>query len=145
MGKVYIHYGSDMYDPGRMREKPWPFKDKPTYGLWGCDINEPYGWKEWSEDNDFHTDRLSKSFKFKLRENTRLLEVHKIKDICKYTYYDDYLESWCLNFQELSKDFDALELFIDDDYNRLHYSSIFWSWDINSIVVWNPDSIIQVD
>ena len=40
-----------------------------------------------------------------------------------------------------SEGYDALELFISDNYYTLHHG-VFNTWDCDSIVIWNPEIII---
>ena len=42
-----------------------------------------------------------------------------------------------IDFDRMSKDYDGLELFILDDYCNLH-DGMFYTWDCDSIVIWNP-------
>ena len=58
MDTIYIHYGNDKFEPERLRVREdrdsYQEKIKPS-GLWACDENASWGWKEWCENEDeFH-------------------------------------------------------------------------------------------
>ena len=69
---VYIHHGSDQYDPCRfikVRNGDWMPKPANGTGLWGSRSDESadelyYGWERWCRDNHFNLGRLSNSFRF---------------------------------------------------------------------------------
>ena len=70
---IYIHYGSSKYDPNHFvtprNSDGRCIYNKPLGGLWASRTDSDYGWKNWCEDNEFHTDNLSSAFKFKLRDD----------------------------------------------------------------------------
>jgi len=35
-----------------------------------------------------------------------------------------------------------MEVYMNDNYNELHNTPIFYVWDVDSLVVWNPDMVI---
>ncbi len=142
----YIHYGIDKteYDPMRVvQETKNHLRSKPSRGLWASPLREgAYTWKEWCESEEFHTERLNASFKFSIKDTARILEVHSEDDILPYLVKDPYDQA--LNEEVLFEKFDGIELFISDDYPTLHYG-FFNSWDVDSVVVWNPDVIDILD
>ena len=63
MNQIYIHYGSDKFEP----EKFQPIKNKmlsvkPTGGLWASPVNAKEGWRQWCERNNFQYCDLKKIF-----------------------------------------------------------------------------------
>lgn len=154
----YIHYGIDKteYDPMRVvQEKKNHLHSKPSRGLWASPLREgAYTWKEWCESEEFHTERLSTSFKFSIKDTAKILEVHSEDDILPYLVKDPNDHGYLrfgktsmmdsLNEEVLFEKFDGIELFISDDYPTLHYG-FFNSWDVDSVVVWNPDVIDILD
>ena len=56
-----------------------------------------------------------------------------------YGWFVDYK----LNLEKIYKHFDAMELHLSDDRNGLRDTNVFYGWDVDSIVVWNPDVIVS--
>ena len=176
--KEYIHYGSKEFDPKLVDKslevmrnfepydgvgkfnmiKNYGFKPK---GLWASPVNAAYGWKEWCESEEFHTERLNSSFRFTLSNKAKILKIRTEKDIMDYLILSDYTKDRikndkCLkitknikiytstsdrfNLSKLAEDYDGIELFLSDNYNSLRYS-VFYSWDCDSICIWNKDII----
>lgn len=151
MSKIYIHYGSDKFE----LEKFKPIRNmslftKPYGGFWGTPIDTPENWYNWCIGNNFHLERLEKSFQFKLKKNTRLLyidDVEQLKSLPKAPNGFE-LAAWeCLDFEKLKEKYDAIEITLSEEktqdpdiywgglYNRLY------GWDCDSIVIMNPDCI----
>lgn len=99
---IYIHYGSDHYDPALfipIRNGDWKPKPADGTGLWASREGEPvyhngeyagsvyedgrvvYGWREWCEDNDFQLKRLDTFFRFRLKPNAHLLLLSSPEDL----------------------------------------------------------------
>ena len=141
---IYIHYGDDKFIPEKFdeikNECGWP---KPMGGLWASRTDTDWGWKDWCSSEDFHLDSFSKSFKFKLKEGSKVLEVHHVNDIDKYIINTNKFPK-SINFEKILIDgYDAVELFHGDNYNELH-DGIFYSWDCDSIVILNKECIIPL-
>lgn len=133
---------------------------KPLYGLWGSRVDAEYGWKDWCADSGFRECSEGNKMEFVLVEDSKVLEVHKETDILPYIVSRlpqfDYSPFQILEnrstsimdgiiFDKLGNEgYDGLELFISDDYLRLH-NGVFSTWDCDSIVVWNFDAIKIID
>lgn len=150
--KTYIHYGNDHFDMDIFTEKARlkrdnNFLNKPPFGFWASPIDSHYfTWKDWCESENFRTDRFDKSFIFALREDARILTVRRNADIIPYLKDSGWLGTKVLDFNVLMTKFDGIELIHGDNYNELHLSpGYFYSWDADSIVVWNPYIIVPVD
>lgn len=153
MSKAYIHYGSEKFDMDKFLE----IKDrgllnpgrntcinKPDYGFWASPIDTDFGWKEFCVNEDFRTDRLSESFTIELSDDAKVFTVTKLDDIpSDYIFRKNRYgaEYYNLNFDRIMKDYDAMELIHSDGhYSELH-NDLFYSWDVDSIVIWNPQII----
>ncbi|MBQ9657636.1 MAG: hypothetical protein IJV31_02575 [Clostridia bacterium] len=142
--KIYIHYGARHFDKNLFQEiKNIPFV-KPEGGLWASDVKAKYGWKQWTEDNCFMTDKYREDncFKFKLKENAKILMLKSKKDLEKLPKYNvptfnSKLFNW-LDFEELKKQYDAIEILIDQLYWELY------GWDCDSILILNKEIIEEV-
>lgn len=155
MGKLYIHYGHRNFSKERvtkMRNGPGGNMaiNKPDFGLWGSPVDCEFGWKEWCESEDFHTDTLDRYFVFKVKDGAKIFTVRKNDDISDYLctpymYTIEYMfPPKYIDFNKIMKEYDGMELIHEDNYSSLHYS-YFYSWDVDSIVVLNPDAIEVVD
>lgn len=154
MSKAYVHYGAKAFDHDKfleLKDKGILHHDwrkginKPDYGLWASPVDTDFGWKEFCTNEDFRTDRLSESFTIELSDDAKVFTVTKLDDIPS-----DYItesknrygaESYNLNFDRIMEDYDAMELIHSDGhYSELH-DGLFYAWDIDSIVIWNPQII----
>lgn len=151
--KIYVHSGSKTFDKYIFHKisnrEHWV---KPMGGLWGSPLNSAYGWKQWCEDNNFnHTIGFDKygdknnEFLFRLKPNARLLYIDNSAQLLDLPTIDDELMSktyTLLDFEKLEKEYDAIEVSISSD-QQLYYD--LYGWDVDSILVMNPDSIEIVD
>lgn len=155
MRKQYIHYGNDHFDIDIFKEKQSNGFDnsllcinKPPYGFWASPIGSDYWtWREWCENENYHTERLEKLFKFTLTKNARILTVKSREDIFPYLINSNILERKILDFSTIMTSFDGIELIHGHDgknFMDLHYNE-FYSWDVDSIVIWNPYIIVPME
>lgn len=149
----YIHYGADEYDPKLTRQNGLGVNwtkisiGKPN-GLWASPVKSESGWKNWCEDNDYCTDRLTKYFKFKLKNGAKILEIREFSDILDYFVKSKHgwlvwINGDCynayLNSKKLIENFDGMELYLSENWQlRDQY---FYTWDCDSICIWNPDVV----
>lgn len=150
--KTYIHYGNDHFDMGIFREKARlqrdnSFLNKPPFGFWASPIGSHYfTWKDWCECENYRTDTFDKSFIFTLKEDARILTVRRNADIIPYLKDSGWLGTKVLDFNILMTEFDGIELIHGTNYEQLHLlPGYFNSWDVDSIVVWNPYIIVPVN
>lgn len=143
---VYIHYGHDKF------RVPDPIKNirfftKPKGGLWASRKDDEDGWKNWCEREEFHLDLLDRSFEFTLKDSANVLVLNDREqlDYLPGLNYDGYFynkyewTSECyLDFEKLSKEYDAIEL-----ANINYFYWALYGWDCNSILIMNPD-IVEV-
>lgn len=141
MNKIYIHYGDDVFYPGLIHG---PHNDehfnKPLNALWASPEKSNYSWEVWCKMNDFHTDRLDKFFRFKLKEGAKVLYIDsldKVKLLPKLL--SEYLAIQPYDFDLLkSMGYDAVEISISDCGDL--YMALY-GWDCDSITVLNPDVV----
>lgn len=140
MSKIYIHYGSTKFDKEKFNEeiKNEPHWSKPANGagLWASPINTDFSWKHWCESEQFRECSEDNCFKFKLKDNAKVLTVTKLSDVSNYIIGSIY-SGW-LDFEKMVVNgYDAIELIHGDNYRELHFS-LFNSWDCDSICIFNP-------
>lgn len=155
---MYIHYGADHFDkslfkPVKNRDIKW-VKPIAGTGFWASDINAKWGWKDWCESEDFHIERLDTSFKFSLIPDARVKHIRSLNDLLDLPCIgerpvydtDKYKRSWLMpqyyiDFEKSSEQYDAIELHLSDFYALY---DILYSWDCDSILIMNPDIIMEV-
>lgn len=145
---VYIHYGDDKFEkPGSIRNLDQ--FTKPSGGFWASRKGDPFGWKRWCEREDFRLNRLERSFEFVLKDFAKvavlsnskdLIPMPKLKDSWKphKDSHDLFVDWCCLDFEALSKIYDAIEI---TNIRELYWD--LYGWDCNSILIMNPD-IVEV-
>lgn len=149
----YIHYGASEFDPGKFKPiKNKPLVAKPQGGLWGSRINSPLGWDVWCKREEFHIEKLEKSFEFTLAENANVLFLDS--SVCleglptvEHELMPTFSAWVCLDFEKLLESgVDAIEITISGDKSRGGYlESLYqklYTWDCDSILVLNKDVVL---
>ena len=133
----YIHYGSSEFDINRFEKiKNAKLYFKPSGGLWGSRVDITTGWKEWCRSTKYKCN-LKKHFIFSLKEDAKVLTINNNEQLKNLPKRKDILDG--LDFEVLSKEYDAIEVFISEDRD-LYFS--LYGWDCDSIIVMNLDKII---
>ena len=138
----YIHYGSDKFDINKFEIiENRAFFPKPTGGLWASRIDAIYSWKDWCIKENFCTDSLNEYFIFSLQESAKVLTIDNTEKLKNLPKTDDIVGGMyiTLDFEKLSKEYDAIEVLISEDPD-LYFS--LYGWDCDSIVIMNPNIII---
>lgn len=165
MSKTYIHYGSDKFDIDKFHgfEKTLYSdlainKPAPKVGLWGSPTDCWLSWRDWCEGEEFHTEALEKAFTFTLSPSAKILTVRRCTNINPYLKYWSDIDPMysgsmysgynslfkAIDFQAIFDDgYDGVELVHSQKYYMELHMGPFYSWDVDSIVVWNPDVIIS--
>ena len=118
---------------------------KPRGSLWASGTDVEYGWKDWCNAEEFRECKEENSFTFSLSPNANILYITSVNDLNGLPTVEDKFglnfSSWVLlDFEKLSKEYDAIEVSISSDCD-LYYK--LYGWDCDSIVVMNPDIIIN--
>jgi hypothetical protein len=145
----YIHYGHDKFDKNLFKEiKNREVFVKPSGGLWASNNNYEISWEKWCINEGFKTDSLKLFFEFKLSENSKILIIDSADKLYKLPKikmnnspilgsYNVYLD-----FEKLKKDYDAIEVLISKDFDRLYWD--LYGWDCDCILIMNKDIIIPL-
>lgn len=142
--KVYVHKGSSNFDKTVFREiTNAPIWVKPLGGLWASPEESDYGWEQWTQDNDFMTDKYVDEFRFTLRPDAKVLYINSAEDLDDLPKIKPEIETtWVtLDFAKLKDMYDAIEVLISAD-NRLYW--LLYGWDCDSLLVMNPDVVEQI-
>lgn len=145
--KIYIHYGHDNFDintfisPRNRYKKPEGFRDrgnevsfycsKPIKGFWGSPIDSEYGWDEWRKEEEYGDYNNEKNIKFRVIGN-----IYYINSVEKaYALRDE--DGW-IDWGKVFEEYDAVEISLTE-CPELY--DVLYGWDVDSIVVGNPESI----
>lgn len=155
MSVIYKHYGAEKFNKDMVDQA---FKSaiqinsyKPM-GLWACRKDSEYDWSDYLlNEGDGLEDKvnsLDKFFYFKLKNSAKILNIYKPEDIADFVAFDDrYPDDYfmChLDWNKLKQYYDGMEVFMEQNFCNLHNSIIFYSYDIDSICVWNSNIIIPL-
>lgn len=114
---------------------------KPFGGLWASRVNAKWGWKDWCESEEFRECNKNNSFSFVISDVAKILQINSVKDIENLPLISKNSSWICLDFEELSRDYDAIEVNISED-EMLYWN--LYGWDCDSILVMNPDVIQEI-
>ena len=148
MSTVYIHYGATHYDKSIMKEiRNHPFLTKPIGGLWASPEDISFGWKVQCSREACIEDCCNNFFRFKLTERANIIKILSANDLATLPLQnraDLPKGPWVyLDFERLVADgVDAIEVVMSNDWGGLHFA--LYGWDRDSIVVLNPDVIVQI-
>ena len=79
----YIHYGSNKFDINKFKPiENIRFFNKPKGGLWGCESNSKFSWKDFAK-SEMDTD-IDTYFKFRIKGSARVLKLHTQEDFNKF-------------------------------------------------------------
>lgn len=137
----YIHYGSAKFDKSKFKSiENIQFFNKPSGGLWGCEVGTKFRWKEFCELENIDWVNLSDSFEFELTPEARMLRLHNLDDYVefrsKYAINDIGIKlALGYDFERIAKEYDVIDFKVGELYMALY------GWDVDSIVVLNPDVI----
>ena len=137
----YIHYGSNSFDPIKFHPiKNIPFYTKPEGGFWANRANERFGWKDWCEKQQYHTEKLEESFQFTVASEANIIEIHSCEDLKLIPQASLLTSMYIPDFESLALNgIDAIEVFISDDIEL--YDKLL-GWDVNSTLIMNPEIIV---
>lgn len=168
MKEVYIHFGSDHYNPQAVghivNNENWP---KPYGGFWASRDGDPNGWEAWCHREYYKIKELESFFRFTLRDcsqvlilesEDQLIDLPKLKAwkpkdlVWMETLASDqhptpdqleelFRQNWCyLDYERLSEKYDAIEL-----VNAGAFHGSLNLWDCNSILILNPEIVCPLD
>lgn len=131
-------------------------RNKPYNGFWAVPTGEEFSWESIAEDMNKGAEYLAQHFTFKFKEDAKVLILKSFEDIQNLPRIKEYTG--------LNKDLDSMvqvtngkgrngEILPDWETIGKYYDGIMVindalsalsSWDIDSVVVTNPDAIEQI-
>ena len=161
--EVYRHYGHSHFDINQFNYVVnRPYSNKPFGGLWSSPTEDvDIGWKEWCVGNEFNLDKLNTYFDFRIKDNSKILEIKDIKDLDKLPKVKldeevkEIITSTNMNadidFEELSKEYDGIQVWMyrSKDINSTErlFDGIYYrmyGWDVDTLLVFNPNIIEEI-
>ena len=150
MGKqLYIHYGSDHFDPNRFKIKnrnpaAWV---KPIGGFWASKIDDRYGWKQWCDDNEFWNGPVEKipRFIFSINDSANVVTINTLEDLLTLPECEHLdglsMDQYYIDFEKcLEQGIDAIDVpDIHADRDLIYWA--LYGWDCNCILILNPNVI----
>ena len=145
---VYEHLGHSKFD----NEKFIPVSNvedwiKPKGGLWASPENTAYNWRDWVQVNEFMLDKYSTSFRFKLKDTTRLLVIDSANQLTPEllregdSKFSKIMNVKLLDYNKIAGDYDAMLVLISAD-GRLYWD--LYGWDCDSLLIFNPSVIVEL-
>jgi hypothetical protein len=153
---VFISYGTDSFDPSKFKpinlESEWGMiHNQPHGGLWASPVTSKYGWADWCHYNIFNVSSLGKHFCFTLSPNAKIFVIDGLGDVYEYLTFNKDIKYFILDFKKMINDgYDGIYLTANASQNLRHISFNsrimgFDSWDVESICVFNPDIVNQIE
>jgi len=152
MNDIFIHYGSSVYYPMKVRPvKNSSCRNKPTGGFWMSPIESLLGWKDWCIIENFNCEKLSESFQLKFREYSKIFIINNLVDLNKlptFIHYNKYaqINDEFIDFEKISQGYDAIWLTAKGEVSTCWITSrpSLYGWDCESVLVFNRDCIYQI-
>lgn len=154
---IYRHYGMKHFYKDNFREiQNEDIFTKPAGGLWASRLNldlNSTSWKDFCIGDEFRLESLNTYFDFILKDSARVLTIKSIDEIIELPRYENKLynnfvkhfnslnDICYLDFEKLKEDYDAIELFISEDYRLRH---VFQGWDVDSILILNKEIVKEI-
>lgn len=154
---TYVHYGSNTYDRGRHKKISEAQVHKPHGGYWASNVTAEFSWRDWASREDFCEYQDSDCVRFKLAPNARVLKLETPEDIewlaAQYGTKQDHIDfvgcffgapaslrkiglgDIVLDWKSIAMDFDGI------DYSFSKLNDTLFSWDCDSVVIFNPDIV----
>jgi len=135
---MFIHHGSECFLPNVYRHiENRAYFSKPDGGLWASRTDAVFGWQEWCQEEDFQLYKLKKWFLFDVTPEARILTIENTSQLDPLPEVNPFPLAGIvhLDFEELSRTWDAIEVLISKD-EKLYFA--LYGWDCDSILIMNP-------
>lgn len=145
MKNKYKHYGHTSFDKSAFEPiKNIPMLTKPNGGFWACKDDAEASWKEYCDEATTISIDENNFFCFVLSDDAKVLKIDSYEILEGLPQFKNSLRSvsqWVfLDFEKLSLEYDAIEVLISEDHAI--YDALY-GWDVDSILIMNPDIIIS--
>jgi len=116
---------------------------KPDGGLWACPT-ETDEWKKWCIAEDYHLGGLKEHFKFIYSGNTFVIDG--LGHAMQLPWLSEDRFEYAIDFEEMYRQgVDGVFLTSEGQWDTRHSSpKNLYGWDVESIVILNPNSIMEL-
>lgn len=144
---IYEHFTRDPKNNVFLPEKFDPIEDIPVLpnkplrgGLWASPSLAMISWSVQCDFEGSPDDRINTwfGFKFKLLNSSRLAVIEETGDVELLPLHDGTTE--LIDWVKVAQDWDAVIV----QGNALDQSGPFWGWDVDSLLVLNPDVVENI-
>ena len=148
---TYIHYGHKKFDMNKFEKiRNRASANKPFGGLWASDVESEFGWKDWSECNDFNISSLKDFFRFTITPEARILVIDDTKvPVPERKGFPDepvelmkFLYPILPDFEKISREYDVIDFRYSDGFGL---DRKFYTWDCDCVLIMNPNVISIID
>ena len=148
-----IHYGNIVFNKDDFKHITNDNWGKPRGGLWTSPVDSEYGWKEWCTDEEFRDCNVENSFTLELKDSCKILKIDSKEDLINiiYTYKGNYFNKIYLDFETISKYYDAIWLTVKGESETRHCGMFddgipcIYGWDCESVLLLNNCCIKEGD
>lgn len=114
---------------------------KPTGGLWTSPVKATEGWRWFCELE--MPDRITHMFvKFNINKHARILKIDSLQDLMDtidlYKISCNDLFGDYIDYEKLSKDYDAMWLTAEGQWRTRLTSPNLYGWDVETVFIMNP-------
>ena len=163
ISNIFVHFGTD-FDNSKFEKIKNRIDglNKPGKGFWGSYLDSEYGWEQLFEDpkkyltstyfesNDAkewfaynEPNKILQSF-YKLKEDAHVLVLETVEDLQQLPSRGLHSAGKALiDWEKIAEQYDAISVKISNSTNE--FRQAMYGWDADSLVVTNPNAIIQVD
>lgn len=163
ISNIFVHFGTD-FDNSKFEKIKNRIDglNKPGKGFWGSYLDSEYGWeqlfedpkkyltstyfesndsKEWFASNE--PNKILQSF-YKLKEDAHVLVLETVEDLQQLPSRGlNSAGKALIDWEKIAEQYDAISVKISNSTNE--FRQAMYGWDADSLVVTNPNAIIQVD
>lgn len=151
---IFISYGTNKYKKDKFTpiylNSPFnEINNKPHGGLWGSPVDSANGWGDWAYNNEFNIHTLGKHFLFKIKDWNKIYVIDDIKDLKAISTAINFLGLRAIDFDKLTSTYDGIYATSKavtslKNIEKTGYQGLD-SWDVESICVFNPSQIEEVE
>lgn len=148
MKQIYEHIGASHFDKSLFMPIRKHFPTKPRGGFWASPCgDEFYTWKDWSKDNYCDVDDQDHFF-FTLKDEAKVFRITSQKE------YEEFVNRFgkiqeemfgltkvTFDWKQVAEVLDAVEV---DVSSWMKLYDLMYSWDCDSICIFNPDIVEEI-
>lgn len=155
--EIFITYGCGKhFDRSKFREiknrEVLSIYHKPHGGLWSSPVNSDIGWKDWCLGEDFMLEKLKESFRFKIKETSKVYIIDNEVDLKNIPMKLETSFSFrpferCIDYEGMKNvGYDAIWLTGHGmrSTREDHYGMTTYGFDCETLLILNPDIIEEI-